>query len=170
MSTGFDNMFDQEIPEGALEFTDIKVLGESDKAWHVRFPNNPKSKWVPKSRCQLSKDTLYVPEWLVGKWKDEDFDPENAAPEEMVAIENCLCLKETEAALWVQMPDGQRLWWPKSQILGMSEVQGDADQGTLVVTAYIAGEKGYGEKTKQDGSPTSPTRTAMDDIMGDSRD
>jgi len=50
-------------------------------------------------------------------------------------------VKETDAALLVEI-DGKEWWIPKSQIDESSEVRAEDDEGTLVITEWIATEKG----------------------------
>lgn len=51
-------------------------------------------------------------------------------------------VKETDAALLCSFVGDGDHWIPKSQIDEDSEVNQEGDQGTLVVSAWIAGEKG----------------------------
>lgn len=50
-------------------------------------------------------------------------------------------IKATDDALLVEI-DGKDVWFPRSQIVRESEVQEEGDEGTLVVTEWIAIEKG----------------------------
>jgi hypothetical protein len=63
---------------------------------------------------------------------------------DVVELENTVCLKETDMALLCRLETGQEVWIPKSQVDDASEVldDDDNDRGTLVVTAWIATEKG----------------------------
>jgi hypothetical protein len=151
-----------EPEDDAEDFPDVEILRETDKAWHVRFPGNPKAKWCPKSKCCLDKGTLSVPEWLLEAWEEEDgFSPDRPNPEDYVEFSDCICLKESEKALWVQIPGRGRHWVPKSQVLDTSQIQQDSDQGTLVITAYIANAK---ELTGKSQEQDSGVRTVQDDI------
>ncbi len=51
------------------------------------------------------------------------------------------CLKETDAALLCDI-EGEEMWIPKGQVLSDSEVWQEGDAGVLVVTNWIAREKG----------------------------
>jgi len=42
----------------------------------------------------------------------------------------------------VRLPDGRELWFPRSQLDKESEVTGDGDSGVLVITSWIAEQKG----------------------------
>ncbi len=59
-----------------------------------------------------------------------------------VEVEDVQCTKETEMALLCVI-DGKEHWVPKSQVLDASEVCAEGDEGTLVVSAWIAKEKGW---------------------------
>ena len=58
-----------------------------------------------------------------------------------VEFEDSECIQETDAALLVSI-DGEEHWIPKSQITDDSEVWKQGDVGTLVITEWIAQEKG----------------------------
>lgn len=62
--------------------------------------------------------------------------------EESVSMEGVSCTKETEKALLCKV-NGSEQWVPKSQICEDSEVNEEGDEGTLVVTAWIANQKGW---------------------------
>jgi hypothetical protein len=63
--------------------------------------------------------------------------------EEQVLVGPLVCVKETEKALLVKF-EGVETWVPKSQVIGSeSEVNEQGDQGMLVVTEWIAKEKGW---------------------------
>lgn len=51
------------------------------------------------------------------------------------------CVAETEKAVLCVI-DGEDLWIPKGQILDESEVWKKGDEGTLVMTEWIAQKKG----------------------------
>lgn len=58
-----------------------------------------------------------------------------------VRIDDVECTKETDKALLCVI-DGKPVWLPKSQIDDESEVFAEGDTGTLVISEWIAGEKG----------------------------
>lgn len=60
---------------------------------------------------------------------------------EQHSIPDVECLKESTDAILVVI-EGDEYWIPKSQILGDSEVQGEGDDGELIVTQWIAEQKG----------------------------
>lgn len=62
--------------------------------------------------------------------------------EDPVRIE-AKCIRETSAAILVEIGE-EEVWIPKSQIDDDSEVYKDGDEGTLVITAWIAKQKGIG--------------------------
>lgn len=60
-----------------------------------------------------------------------------------LAIEHCTVKRETEKALLVNIDDTEEVWIPKSQIDDDSEVRKAGDSGTLVISDWIAREKGF---------------------------
>lgn len=58
-----------------------------------------------------------------------------------VSLPNVICKRETDAALLCEIK-GEDLWIPKSQISDDSEVFEDGGQGTLIVSEWIALQKG----------------------------
>lgn len=63
--------------------------------------------------------------------------------EESVEFEGAVVVRETGAAILVSgIEDGEDVWIPKSQIHPDSEVWKDGDEGTLIITRWIAEQKG----------------------------
>lgn len=58
-----------------------------------------------------------------------------------VEFRNVTCKRETDAALLVEIDD-KEIWMPKSQISDDSEVTAEDDVGTLIVSQWIAEQKG----------------------------
>lgn len=58
-------------------------------------------------------------------------------------IENVKAIRETEMALLCEI-DGEEYWIPKSQIDDDSEVYEEDGEGKLVVSQWIADQKGIG--------------------------
>lgn len=58
-----------------------------------------------------------------------------------VRINGASCLKATDKAILVEI-DGQQYWIPQSQVTDDSEVWREGDEGTLVITDWIATQKG----------------------------
>lgn len=52
-------------------------------------------------------------------------------------------IHETETGLLVKLPDGSKEWVPKSQLDVTSDVKRLGDDGLLVVTSWIAKQKGW---------------------------
>lgn len=63
--------------------------------------------------------------------------------DDVVEFENVTCSKETDKALLVEI-EGEEYWIPKSHIADESEVKDEDEhnEGTLVISAWIAREKG----------------------------
>ena len=60
-----------------------------------------------------------------------------------VDLTDCVCLKETEKAILVSIPDvDDDMWIPLSQIDDDSEVYQEGDEGTLIISEWIALQKG----------------------------
>lgn len=60
--------------------------------------------------------------------------------QETVSFEDVTAMKETGAALlcWIE---GEEVWIPKFLISEDSEVQGDEDEGVLIIPEWLAIEK-----------------------------
>lgn len=161
----FDDVFEgmKETLGSSLEgetktYEGVEVLQDRDKSRLIRFPNNPEAHWVAKSQSELTGNDLTVTQWLVEKWAEEGFNPDKPAPG--FTIPGCICMRETEAAIQVQVPNHGLVWFPKRFVLPDSAVKEDSDQGDLVVTQWIAEEKSL-----VGGSPGGKTtRTAQDDL------
>jgi len=60
-----------------------------------------------------------------------------------VTFYDCMVVASTERALLVEMPDGEEVWFPRSQIVyGETDIEHKNDVGTLEVTEWIAKAKG----------------------------
>ncbi len=57
-----------------------------------------------------------------------------------VSIEDVVCKHATQKAILVEV-DGVEVWIPQSQITDSSEVWKEGDEGTLVITEWIATQK-----------------------------
>jgi hypothetical protein len=56
-------------------------------------------------------------------------------------FENVVCIRETDKAILVRI-DGAEHWIPQSQVSDDSEVWHEGDEGKLVVSEWIAKQKG----------------------------
>jgi hypothetical protein len=59
-----------------------------------------------------------------------------------VTIEDVVCIAETDKAILCGLEDGTEAWIPISHICEESDVHEKDDGGDLVITEYIAREKG----------------------------
>ena len=63
-----------------------------------------------------------------------------------IELEDCTCERESAKACFIYIGDGpkagQTVWIPKSQIDDDSEVYREGDTGSLVISEWIAEEKG----------------------------
>jgi hypothetical protein len=63
--------------------------------------------------------------------------------EELVEFFDCVVIHSTDKAVLIKMPEmPQPIWFPQSQIHANSEIWKQGDEGTLVVTQWIAEKKG----------------------------
>jgi hypothetical protein len=64
----------------------------------------------------------------------------------IVHLEDCEVVGETDKAIFVAIGDGiksgERMWIPKSQVHDDSEIWKLGQEGTLVITEWIAEQKG----------------------------
>lgn len=60
-----------------------------------------------------------------------------------VCVSGVVVLRETDAALLIQFEDGNEAWVPKSQIDDDSEVYEEDHEGMLIITAWLAKQKGW---------------------------
>ena len=63
---------------------------------------------------------------------------------EPFTVANVVCKKDTEKAILVEI-DGEEHWIPLSQIDDDSEVYQEGDEGVLVISHWIAVQKGLTE-------------------------
>lgn len=73
----------------------------------------------------------------------EDYDGTDDRNSNYDEYDNVDCLKETERAVLVSLATGTEHWVPKSQLSEDSEVQGEGDHGTLLVTAWFTKKEGW---------------------------
>jgi len=62
--------------------------------------------------------------------------------DDVVSFDQCRAIAETDAAILVDIPGHGKVWIPKSQVDDDSEVYEDGTDGTLVITEWMAIEKG----------------------------
>jgi hypothetical protein len=60
------------------------------------------------------------------------------------SIADVTCLKDTDKAILVEI-DGEEYWIPQSQVDDDSEVYQEGDKGVLVISHWIAVQKGLTE-------------------------
>lgn len=60
----------------------------------------------------------------------------------VVRISGCSCVRETAKAMEVLIPDVGNTWIPYSQLSEDSEVKAVGDEGELVISEWLAKEKG----------------------------
>lgn len=58
-----------------------------------------------------------------------------------VSLRDVVCKKETDAAL-LCIINGEEVWIPKSQVSDDSEVYAEDHEGTLVISEWIANQRG----------------------------
>lgn len=62
-------------------------------------------------------------------------------PAEMVQFDDVVAIADTPAAVLCVIED-DKVWIPRSQIAKGSEVQNNEDEGSLLITKWIAKKKG----------------------------
>jgi hypothetical protein len=128
------------------EFDDVTAIAETALGLRVKFNETGVQRWLAKKGIRVGSGvqnkgdtgTLKVHAWLVEKWDDEPDGPGSDA----VFIPNCVCLRGSTKAILVSLPDGREEWIPLTQLDEASEVKNDSDSGMLVVTRWIAEQKG----------------------------
>lgn len=60
---------------------------------------------------------------------------------ETVSFEDIKCIRSTDKAILVEV-EGEEVWIPLSQVDDDSEVYEEGDEGTLVITQWIADKLG----------------------------
>ena len=66
--------------------------------------------------------------------------------DETVEIEDVCVKAESDKAILVQFDDLDEIWIPKSQLAERSEVKAEGDSGTLVISRWIAEQKGIEDR------------------------
>lgn len=136
-------------------FDNCRCGKASAKAYLIEFADG-KTRWVPISQIRGgsitgagTKGRLVVSEWMAEQWEAES-PKETAAmavelrAEATVEVKDCLCLKESDKAIYIQTPDEKEFWVPRSQCRPGNEVEHDGDLGTLKITKWLAAQKGIG--------------------------
>lgn len=134
-----------------VKVEDVECVRETEKAILVKVDDE--SRWVPISQVHPQsavkhpgdKGTITISEWFSDKWQDSDPVKPKDPP---VSIPGCVCMVEAKSgrAIQVRLPNGSLEWIPTSQIDPTSEVRHDSDQGILIISAWIAGQKGIKEE------------------------
>jgi hypothetical protein len=83
------------------------------------------------------------PPRLGGHGKKEPDGAGTGMSREYTTCEGCRLVKETPAAILVQVPMREKpIWFPKSHLGPFNELIEEGDEGTLECTEWIATEKG----------------------------
>lgn len=143
----------EDAGKGWRKVDNVKVLKETERGIRIQIGGTNIREWVPKSqlhpaRSEVKKEgdegALVVTSWWARKYIDakdplerELQDHKDAHEEQGVVV-----LTEKPKALLVRLANGMEVWFPRGHILAHSPVQHDGDSGTLVVSAWIAKEKG----------------------------
>jgi hypothetical protein len=75
--------------------------------------------------------------------RDITYKIENCRRDITYKIENCICNMETDEAILVDIPSIGVEWIPKSQVTDDSEVCETGDEGDLVITDWLAEQRGW---------------------------
>jgi len=152
---------------------EVNILKETPKAFLVKHSGG--ERWLPKSQIDFDSGTcdpevggegvIVIPRWLADSL-DEDSQPAKQDGGD-VSIPNVVCLRESQKALQVLVGE-QEMWIPKTQIRPTSGVLYDGDRGTLVVSAWIAGEKGLnkpqGGRDERQDEEAAVESVGLDDL------
>jgi hypothetical protein len=133
-----------------------KVLRVSGSGKAIEVDCKGHTSWVPISQINLEQSTmdlepgsegaLVIPKWLADRMEEEKATgPKKEEPQlDDVRLGNCIVMRETAKALSLRIPGArtEEVWIPKGQIRETSECLYDGDRGTLVISHWIAQEKG----------------------------
>jgi len=124
-------------------FNDVKFLKSATRAILCRFKEG-NERWVPFSQMpdgfnpeEGTEGDLEVTEWFADRLDEEDGEKEDD-----VAVPDVTVLRESDKALQVRVGRGEPIWIPKTQIREASPVQHDGERGVLLISAWIAEQKG----------------------------
>lgn len=178
MATLYDDFFEETGKrEDGASFDDAECLRETERAILVSLgkPGGPRrERWVPKSQLLDSSEVLKpgdrgelrVTDWFADRF-DDGVGGDRRSNEKPVAVGDVRVVRESEKAICIQIGDddeGEGVWIPKSHIAPNSPVKADGDVGTILVTAWIAGQKGLGGEQK---SPATTTTKAHRELGRD---
>lgn len=144
----------EDAGKGFRSIANVECVRATEKGLLVRIGGTNRQEWLPKSQLhptqsevlkQGDKGTLVVASWWAKKLDEKDpLAAELADYKDAVEVEDVVVLSESPKAILVRLPGGdpeREEWIPKGQILGHSPVQHDGENGTLIVTGWIAKEK-----------------------------
>lgn len=134
------------------EIPDVTAIRETAAGLLVRIGGTGIQRWLAKKGIRSGSEvhnagdigTLHLHAWMAKKWEENDVLAESVT-DGPVTFENCVCLSASAKALLVGMADNKEIWWPRNQIDPASEIKDDSDSGTLVVSRWIAKQKGLAE-------------------------
>lgn len=137
-----------------VEVGEVEVVRETPRALLVRFEGG-RERWIPISQTpqgfewEIGKTVmLEVSEWLT---ETEDWDVD-AKKDDDVSLPEAVCLGESAKALKVRVgSERDPVWIPRGHVREASAVKGDGDRGVLVVSHWIAAQKGWVEGAEPEG-------------------
>jgi len=68
-----------------------------------------------------------------------------------ITFENVKIVRATGAAVWAEFANGRREWIPISQVESDSEIWDEGEEGTLVISDWIASQKSLDPEDLDDG-------------------
>ncbi len=101
---------------------------------------------VPVDECHIGMFDVDVCRRVVEVCRQRIMENERKQGETImdIRIDDARCIAETERAICIEAPEfDEPQWVPQSQITADSEVWRRDDEGVLVVTEWIAGQKGW---------------------------
>lgn len=152
----------EDHDSGNDRITGARVGRTSSSGKAVEIDVKGHKTWVPLSQIQPGSvelregnvGTIVVPKWLgerIEQEKQGALGRTSGVQSEFsdgelddIRLGNVVALRETGKALMVRIPGARsdEIWIPKKQIRTTSEVLYDGDRGTLVISHWIAQEKG----------------------------
>ena len=77
--------------------------------------------------------------WRGSAWSEDSIE------KEWFEIDDVLCIAETPKAILCRFVDDREHWIPLSQVSVKSEVQEMGDEGTLIISEWLAEKKGLAD-------------------------
>jgi hypothetical protein len=139
----------REREEEYVTHEDVLFVRASARAVLVRWEGG-RERWVPFTQMPPNfefPDDGERGDLEITRWLDDRLDEDAAGGEreDDVSVPGVTAMRASAKAIQVRVPGRDELLWiPRGQVREGSEVREDGDHGTLVISGWIAGEKGLG--------------------------